>query len=201
MYDIRDNNSYTVRKLADGNCWMVDSLNLINKSISSVDSNLPANKTVVVPASSASLWCQNDTAACDNQLMTLTDSTHPEYGTYYNWYTATATYGTYEKTSGETTYSICPKGWKLPSGIVSSSDWWKLYDQYHTSSAGDKGPNLLLNGFVQISFTMQGTRGYYWSSTASSSANAGNNTMMGTSVNPNTANQKWVGMAVRCVAQ
>ena len=28
LYDIRDNNSYTVRKLADGNCWMTTNLNL-----------------------------------------------------------------------------------------------------------------------------------------------------------------------------
>ena len=26
LYDIRDNNSYTIRKLADGNCWMTGNL-------------------------------------------------------------------------------------------------------------------------------------------------------------------------------
>ncbi|MBO7720169.1 hypothetical protein J6S35_00825, partial [Candidatus Saccharibacteria bacterium] len=105
--------SYTIRKLADGNCWMTDNLALENAALDSTNSNLPENKTVNLPASSTANWCTTNSQACDDQLMTLSyadagsdTSGHPEYGNYYNWYTATATYGGYNTTT-DTSYSIC----------------------------------------------------------------------------------------------
>ena len=37
-------------------------------------------------------------------------------GNYYNWYTATAGTGTYAMVSENAPSSVCPKGWKLPTG-------------------------------------------------------------------------------------
>ena len=84
--------SYTVRKLADGKCWMTENLRLTNTTLTSDDSNVPAGTTVTIPASSTANWCSTNSSACDDQLMTMNafdaasggDPNHPEYGTYYN---------------------------------------------------------------------------------------------------------------------
>ena len=54
LTDIRDNNTYTVRKLKDGKIWMTENLRLIDKTISSADSNLPSGETYTIPASDTS---------------------------------------------------------------------------------------------------------------------------------------------------
>ena len=49
----------------------------------------------------------------------------------YNWNTATAGTGSSVTTYGiNASGSICPKGWKLPSGGVSGSDFEKLVNAY-----------------------------------------------------------------------
>lgn len=81
LTDTRDGNRYTVKKLADGNCWMTENLRLIDKTISSADSNLSEGETWTIPASSASGFEVQNT---NNAYL---DSA---YGGYYTFYTATA---------------------------------------------------------------------------------------------------------------
>ena len=107
LVDTRDNSSQTVRKLADGRCWMTDNLRLINKTISSTDSNLPPGETYAVPASDdTSFGYTNDVSSA------YLDST---YGGYYSFYAATAGKGGTSLASGNATGDICPKGWRLPT--------------------------------------------------------------------------------------
>ena len=205
--------SYTVKKLADGNCWMTENLKLTNVTISNADSNLPSGKTVTIPASSTANWCTTNSTACDNQLMTLdaTDtsisgqsSAQPSYGVYYNWYTATATYGTYETASGNVSYDICPKGWKLPTG-GSSGEFQSLYSKYNTSDLMTKatgGPAFVLSGYRDGSSTRnQGSDGNYWSSTANNSSSAYRLGLYSSNVSPARSGYKYYGFSVRCVAK
>ncbi|MBP3899340.1 fibrobacter succinogenes major paralogous domain-containing protein [Candidatus Saccharibacteria bacterium] len=212
LTDSRDNEEYTVRKLADGNCWMTQNLRLQNKTISNADSNLPSSKTVTIPASSTSLWCTTISAACDDQLMTLdaTDtsisgqsSAQADYGVYYNWYTATATYGTYPMSSGSVSYDICPKGWRLPTG-GSSGEFQTLYGYYGSSAdmRSTTGPAFVLSGYRRGGSTdYQGGYGAYWSSTALNSSNAYDLYLNSSSVGPALRNLKYYGFSVRCVAK
>ncbi len=107
-------NSYIVQKLTDGNCWMVQNMNLTNKAITSADSNVTSNYTI--PAS-VSPW--SDTSVTTNKVhypnASNPDGDTHKYGAYYTWYTATAGTGGSSVTSGDVNGSICPKGWKLPT--------------------------------------------------------------------------------------
>ena len=214
LTDTRDGKTYTVKKLADGNIWMTENLKLTNVTISNADSNLPSGKTVTIPASSTANWCTTNSTACDNQLMTLdaTDTSisgqstaQPSYGVYYNWYTATATYGTYEMTSGNVSYDICPKGWRLPTG-GDFGEFQALFDVgYNTPALMMKdtgGPHFVLSGYRDGSSTFgQGSDGNYWSSTAINNNYAYYLYLGSSSVYPADLYSKYFGFSVRCVAK
>ena len=51
VIDKRDNESYTIQKLADGNCWMLDNLRTVDITLTSKDSNLPEGETYTIPKS------------------------------------------------------------------------------------------------------------------------------------------------------
>ncbi|MBR2837081.1 hypothetical protein IKE79_01850, partial [Candidatus Saccharibacteria bacterium] len=144
--------TYTVAKLADGKCWMVENLRLDNTAtLSPANTNVASDWTkltnsinqstgaiesesnhLTAPSTSGDYWCTTaDSANCYNQSrlasqnitdpassMNTANSNVYSYGNYYNWYSATAGYGTYEDSARNTdeSYSLCPSSWRLPSG-------------------------------------------------------------------------------------
>ena len=203
MKDTRDNKTYKVRKLADGKIWMAENLKLSSVEISSADSNLPSNKTVHIPTSSTSGWCTNNDATCDNKLLVL-DSGKASYGYYYNWYTATATYGQYGTTSASVLYDICPKVWRLPTG-GSSGEFQALYNQYGSSASmrnTTSGPGFVLSGARDGGNTIyQDSNSYYWSSTAYNGTYAYRMYLNSSEVAPADKANKYLGFPVRCLAK
>ena len=192
LIDTRDNNTYTVSKLADGKCWMTQNLRIINKTLTPTDSDVTTNYTI--PASSLSGFSAYDTsnAYVDND------------GGFYTWYTATAGTGTQALSTHDqsTTVSICPKGWRLPTG-GGDGEFQTLYNNYNSSSALRSNPvNFILSGYVLSSSRRdQGSYGYYWSSTVYSSSYA-YSLFLGTSnVNPALNYYKNGGFSVRCIAR
>ena len=194
LTDTRDNNTYTVSKLADGKCWMTQNLRIINKTITPADSDVTSNYTI--PASNLSGFDNYDTSNA------YVDNT---YGGYYTWYTATAGTGTQSlSTEGyNTAVSICPKGWRLPTSRNSTSDFQILYNNYNSSSALRSSPvNLTLSGFVySSSMSNQGSDGWCWSSTVYSSSYAYNLGLNSSGVLPSNFSDKYYGFSVRCVAR
>ena len=193
LIDTRDNNTYTVSKLADGKCWMTQNLRIAGKTITPADSNVMANYTI--PASSVSGFSSNDTSNA------YIDS---DSG-FYTWYTATAGTGTQAlSTQGQNTaVSICPKGWRLPTSGNSNNEFQTLYNNYNSSSILRSSPvNLTLSGFVSSSLHRnQGSHGYYWSSTVYSDNIAYNLDLGTSSVYPADRSSKGNGFSVRCVAE
>ena len=192
LTDTRDNNIYTVSKLADGRCWMTKNLRIAGKTITPADSNVTANYTI--PASSISGFSSHDTsnAYVDND------------GGFYTWYTATAGTGTQTlSTQGQnTTASICPKGWRLPTS-GGDGEFQVLYNNYNSSSVLRSNPvNLILSGSVSFSsHGNQGSYGFYWSSTVYSSNNAYGLGLNTSNVNPAlNGSYKYYGLSVRCIA-
>lgn len=144
LIDIRDGKKYVIRKLADGNCWMVKNLDLGDTEIELSAENTDLNGTpgFILPAAqvSPSPWGSHDDSSSVNSLrifnvgdrwavgvalnrpgtVVFTQPVDSEekllhIGNYYNWYTATAKTGTFELFANqETPSSICPKGWRLP---------------------------------------------------------------------------------------
>ncbi len=201
LYDSRDGEKYTVAKLADGKCWMTQNLRLVGpKNLTTSDSDVPSSGFSLT-ASDSGTWCTDSSAACDNQSMVL-NSGSDTYGSYYNWYAATAGTGKYETSSGSVSNSICPRGWRLPTG-GSSGEFQTLYGYYNSVSAMMSSPvNFVLSGFRFSSSTFyQGSDGLYWSSTAYDSRGAYYLYLLSSDVRPADDFDKYGGFTVRCVAR
>ena len=197
LTDTRDNNTYTVSKLADGKCWMTQNLRIIDKTITPADSDVTANYTI--PASSISGFDSYDTsnAYVDGD------------GGFYTWYTATAGTGTRSLSTynQDTTVSICPKGWRLPTSRHGNNDFIALHNNYNSLSALRSNPvNLTLSGSVRSSSRYsQGLFGNYWSSTVRSDNDAFylglNASGLGGYELDNQGFRKYLGGSVRCIAR
>ena len=192
LVDTRDNNTYTVSKLADGKCWMTQNLRIIDKTITPADSDVTSNYTI--PASSLSGFISYNTS----NAYVNSD------GGFYNWYAATAGTGTTALTvNGQnTTVSICPKGWRLPTG-GGSGEFLVLYNNYNSSSSLRSNlVNLISSGYVfSNSRYYQGSDGYYWSSTVDSSYGAYSLHLNTSNVDPVNYGTKYYGFSVRCIAR
>ncbi len=176
MYDIRDNKPYTVRKLADGNCWMTDNLALELTAGTPVEGSLNTSATAYTFTPTS---CSTN-GACAMNGNTLTPAPNGNY--YYSWYAATAGTGTSSQTSTDSSASICPTGWRLPANytISSSRSYSSLTDAYGTTTNGDNNTNTNTSIFesVPLSFVRNGNYysgssyyydvyGFYYYSTAS----------------------------------
>ncbi|MBR2543283.1 hypothetical protein IKF03_01635, partial [Candidatus Saccharibacteria bacterium] len=167
LTDLRDNNTYAVAKLKDGRCWMIENLRLDNtaalSSINTDNPSLPLKNNYALGTTSNHLstpqdprvtaWCLTQSPDCYDQsmffseesttYMVMPDNAVYSYGNYYNWYSATAGHGTFSTpASSDVAGSICPKGWRLPSGELSlntvDGDFGKL-----TSTIAGSGPNSI----------------------------------------------------------
>ena len=191
LRDIRDDNTYTVTKLKDGRCWMTQSLRIAGKTLTSADSDVTSNYTI--PASSGSGFGTYDTSSV------YVDSD----GGLYTWYAATAGTGTKAlSTQGQnTTVSICPKGWRLPTG-GNGGEFEALNNRYSSISDLTANADFTLSGRVHSSSRgYQGSSGYYWSSTVNSSSNAYHLLLNTSYVYPANHSSKNYGFSVRCIAR
>ena len=216
LTDTRDNKTYTVKKLNMNNgsttygaCWMTQNLRLVGPisaaNLNSTNTDVAPGSTFALTASNSGTWCLSWDSSCINQSLML-DSGSNSYGAYYNWYAATAGTGKYETTSGNTSGSICPKGWKLPKG-GSSGDFQYLYNAYNSyanMTTNASGPQFVRAGSRWTnSIEYQNVEGYYWASTATSDSNANALYLSSaiTRVYADDKNNKMIGESVRCIAQ
>ena len=230
LEDNRDGNVYTIARLSDGNCWMLENLRLDDSAtISSTNTNNPISSFTKLSATSSS-WCTTNSSACNDQSMLNTTNMNMNgtytgnwyaYGNYYNWYSATAGNGTYSKSSGAVSGDICPKNWRLPIGANSTATY--SFGALSTSMGGTSATmntsstptgavmsarlrqfpnNLVYSGnWYSSSAYSRGSVGLYWSATADDSVYAYNLGVYRTSVYPGTiSSYKYGGNAVRCVA-
>ena len=243
LKDSRDEQSYNVAKLADGKYWMTTNLNLAGGTVLSSDKSdvpstnyytLPASTTISSGTSVQSGQFSSDTTAyvfnTGNNTTTCNSST--PCNSYYSWLAATAggkdSSGNAVSTDGyNAVYSICPKGWRLPTSTTSNAnaqtspnwktgDWYAIatayganlesnyYNSSDTNFYNNAGPgttpNFLLAGsYYNGWFYLGGSTGYYWSSTASSSTNAYDLYFSSGSVGLASNSNRRRGASVRCV--
>ena len=161
------------------------------------------NTDNVANAASSPAFAQDFTSSAHKNF----DGNIASYGNYYNWYSATAGNGTYEKSSGNADGDICPKGWRLPTG--GSSGEFKALNGVmgnDTSSLGSSNWRSFPNNFVYSggwngsSAGGRGDNGYYWSSTANNNVFAYYLYLYSGYVYPDNFNSKYFGYSVRCVA-
>lgn len=212
LKDTRDNNVYKIGKLADGRCWMLNNLRIVNQTITSADSDVASDFTI--PESNLDVEWRNP------DIPRAYRSSNFIYGTYYNWHTATAGTGTSATPGGQNApSSICPKGWRLPT-----------YDEFKVMLASYNGVaasvraalNLLPSGEIDYYYDSgrildEDYTGYVWSSTVyeytwwdsymgGSGYWSARNLTFAPTTNPSvwsdtTYDTKSYGDAVRCIAR
>ena len=228
--DARDNSTYWIQKLADGNCWMLTNLayagggtntygDVINQGTGAPDT--PKGTLSNGTADTANTYTEAKYYISPNANPT-TDPTPPstatdggvntstrQFGYLYNWCAAMGGQDTAACANATTpapipTTNICPAGWRLPTG-GSGGEFTALNTAINGgSTSSDAG--LLTSGLFQRSgnwygsFYSQGSDGYYWSSTQNSATNAYSLYFSSTSVSP-TDGGKNGARAVRCVAE
>lgn len=221
FYDKRDENDYTVAKLADGYCWMTQNLRLGKGNgetitLTSSDSNVSSNFALKASGMGSKTpdatgdcnvgdWYPSSTAQYLNvSHLCINTSDTAKYGVYYNWYTATAGTGTYSTGANvNATSSICPKGWILPPNSGERSYYNLITTKLGgASSATLQGTpyNFPLSGYTYgAGISNVGSGGYFWSSTAYNNTDAYRLYLDTSSVDPQGNRSKGRGSSVRCV--
>ena len=179
--DRRDDNDYTVRYI-NGACWMTQNLRLSGgRTLTSADSNVASSWSFPSTPLAGSSYSYTDPQ--------VTISSNTSYGGYYNFCAASAGTNCQTSSTVNTTYDICPKGWRLPtnremSGIISyASAFSPVYSGYYnTGSLYDTGSG-----------------GYWWSATASNSSSQYSLNYYGGSLTTSRSGSKDFGFSVRCI--
>lgn len=182
------NNRYTVAKLKDGKCWMTQNLRIIDKTVTSEDTNMKEG-SYTIPASSNSFYYSNYEVAS-----AYYDSVH---GGYYSGNVATA--GGNSSLTSTYTSSICPKGWHMPT----VEDLNILNLKYSTSPLSSSPSNFSLSGYGdQGIINNKETGGYYWTSSSTNNNDVSSNYIYAlqtfSSYNDITSFSKGDGLAIRC---
>ena len=166
LTDNRDSNVYTVGKLADGNCWMMENLRLDSTATlnSTNTNNLASDFTSL--AQSSDDWCTDSNETCINQNKLNTNNinlgganasntplingpgqyngnnaaggTKGSGGNIYSWYGYGNYYNWYTATAGNGTYSVSGNavGDICPSGWSLPTGWQSDSDKGQFSALG-----------------------------------------------------------------
>lgn len=202
LTDTRDNNTYTVSRLADGLCWMTQNLRIVGKTITSDDSDVENDYTIPPSVDEYTNFDELDKSGA------YLDNT---YGAYYTWTAATA--GTGNSTlpaNHNTSDSICPRGWKLPGSYNNTGSYYgiefsRLVDIYPPDETGlsplAAAPFNFTNasGYIANGITSQDSTSGWWSSTVSGSGGSYDLQNSGSVFNPTDVTTQYRGLHVRCV--
>ena len=184
--------SYRIAKLADNKCWMLDNLKLGKTTgtttLTPANTNIATNFTL--PKVAASAPYSREVPNAFGPVPGDTGSGATNYGYLYNWPAATAGETPASMPTGgvNAMYSICPVGWRLPSGGW-DADWTSAVGDYPdldkafggTGEYERNGPSLPkwqnngpfkgvfsgLGGGYSDTFRDQSSYGVWWTSTTS----------------------------------
>ncbi|HMQ95676.1 MAG TPA: FISUMP domain-containing protein [Candidatus Saccharibacteria bacterium] len=223
--DARDNKTYWVQKLADGKCWMLTNLAYAGGGVNTYSDTIPtgdgSNGTLHGPDNSGSVtyalakyYIPTGANPTTNptQPSTSTDGgvTNPQYGYLYNFcaanggQTGNGACSDSVSTAVNTTISICPANWRLPT--QSPTNEFTLLNNAVNSGLTTTDAGLRSEWLAQRSgswysggFNSQGSNGFYRSSTQYS-ATYGRHLSFFSSGVVMVAGSKLYGFAVRCVA-
>ena len=210
LTDSRDNEQYLVSKLADNNIWMLDNLRL---GATTLTTDLTSNNTNLSTTISAADWNSYNTTENFNSYTApmfnnaSADTTVTSYGpgsgkvgVYYNYCAASAGTICSGSNSSNTTYDICPKGWRMPTG-GSSGEYQALYAAYSESATNFRAAlSTPFSGyFYNSSAYLQGSNGLFWSSTYYDSYSMCNLHVNSSDVYPTYGDYRYYGYPVRCI--
>ena len=182
LRDRRDDNSYTIAKI-NGQCWMTQNLRLSGgRTLTSADSNVASSWSFLSTPLEGSSYSYTDPQ--------VTISSNTSYGGYYNFCAASAGTNCQTSSAVNTTYDICPKGWRLPT----------LNEMNGITSYVSAFSPVLSGDYSSGTLYYTGSYGYWWSATARSSYYQYYLSYNGSSLNTNYGyDGKSNGFSVRCI--
>ncbi len=233
--DARDNHTYYIQKLGEGanaRCWMLTNLayaggtsnggtNTYNDTIPTGDGT---NGTLHGPDNSGSTtytlakyYTHAGANPTTNPAQPSTDTTgggtgaNRQYGYLYNFcaanggQTGNGACSSSSSTAVNQAISICPAGWRLPTGTATTGDFTLLNNTVNSgltnTDAGLRSEWLAQrSGNWTSGFLNQSSYGRYWSASQTSATNARDLYFTSSNVNPSDVGNKNFGRAVRCVA-
>jgi len=226
VVDMRDGQEYTIQKLKDGRCWMIDNLNIgavdITSNLTSANTNI--NETIA--ADTFNSWRKTSgsvsftsaeyipiTAENSNTDTDTDETSGTKFGTLYNYCAVSA--GTYcanpgDNNLGDSSYDLCPAGWRLPYGWGSShgNEFEVLYDAYDNDNdkmrapISEGGAAFTLSGYFTGDHPWsQGQIGRFWSSTRRDVGAMGTLTItwLGSEIRPNNSTERDDAYSARCI--
>ncbi|MBQ6436447.1 hypothetical protein IJJ27_02705 [bacterium] len=226
LADPRDYRTYKVRKLADGQCWMVDSLkfggNYGDTDGCSVNSG-EGNFTYAWCGGSGVAGCTaggSNSATKAQETFATGYYGHCRYvGTVnnilynnylYDWVAAMQSTLAYVGSSASFSgaqQGLCPSSWHLPTSGNTDSEFNSLVSAYNGSMDSLRSVDMVnftysgyASSFDNGSLTGQNNWGGLWSSNISNNNSAYELDLEGRSdINPNFALYKSSGVAIRCI--
>ena len=216
LKDKRDEQAYTIAKLNDDKIWMTKNLNLAGGiEIASTLSDVPEGYTLPIgngflegnklPESSQEGFNDDTQSYVYNSGNGTNNCADIGCYSYYSWVAATAGSETTPTSSSYALYSICPKGWELPTRNIFDNLKSK-YPNFYSQAGAGTAPNFLfsglrINGYKTI--VINGNKdGQYWTSTKRGSTTVLNYLYFdGTSFNISNGMYAKNGLAVRCLAK
>ena len=209
LKDQRDDKEYTVAKLKDGKVWMTKNLSLNSDTVISNElSDIPSNYTLPTAKGfqSGNKLPRVTSPRFNDDNKAFIDSYAGVY--YYSYVAATAGFGSDGIYGENISYSICPKGWRLPS----TSFFKTLIERYGSGSDFfvNAGPNTVPNfsltgqkswGTTYMNNIVDRQYGFYWSSTYGGGLFGGSFWVSASSVRTYYSDYRRLGEAVRCVVR
>lgn len=220
--DSRDNKTYFIQKIADGNCWM-----LTNLSYSGGGENTHGDVRPLVNGTGDATLSYVEPrfyvhASANPTAFPAEPSTHSagggnavtgarQYGYLYNWCAAmgaqylTGACSVSPLPGPDKNASICPAGWRLPNGNIATEDFGKLNETINNNSSAHTGvyqSHLLMQysgRWYSGSFGFQGSRAFFWSATHNGTSAALAIDVTSSQVG-SSSSTKTYGYAVRCIA-
>ena len=215
VVDARDNHTYWVQKLADGKCWMLTNLayagggtNTYGDTKTLTDDSNGWEQTFTLPRYYVHTNANPTTNPTEPSDSTDGGETNPQYGYLYNWCGAMGGQPSACQNAvgaGFTSASVCPAGWRLPTGGTNGefNELIAAIDETTEGLVAAALPTTWLSQFGGAwysTFGEQGSSGRYWSSTQNSSDYAHVlNSYTIWSVDPVYYTYKTNGLSVRCV--
>jgi uncharacterized protein (TIGR02145 family)/prepilin-type N-terminal cleavage/methylation domain-containing protein len=208
--DARDDHTYWVQKMPDGKCWM-----LTNLAYAGGGTNTFGDVTSLSLATSGTTYTEAKyyiTAGANPTTEPVAPSTSTDggvtgtqYGYFYNWCAAMDQQSSTSACANATTplpdisLSICPSGWRLPTG-GSTGEYMTLNNIVKTNSTLNAALMIQYPGYIIGGLTNRGLNGGYWSSNQSSATNTNIAYFSPTSATANGNSSKYIGYTIRCVA-
>ena len=178
--DARDNNTYTIKKLGDGNCWMTQNLRFTGTSLDPSTSDVKTAKIITYG---------DLTSGESYDQARIHNSGNATNGVWYNYAAASAMSVTSSSNLVLTSESVCPKGWRLPNNVEMT-----IVKNYKSTF------NPVTGGYYDSGNNVHSDMGFWWSSTAGDSGTLryrlgySNDTLEN-----NYASPRIFGLYVRCI--